>query len=265
MSKIESAEAILHYAVSGKADGPPLVLAHSLGSGMRMWEKVLPAFEERFQVVRYDLRGHGESSTPHGPYSVEQLGGDLIWLMDAVGVSRAHICGLSLGGLVAMWMGIHAADRVERIVLANTAARIGTRDGWEQRILAVREYGMESIASQTPGRWFTETYRARCPDEMESIRQMVASTPPEGYIACCAALRDADLMDQIHSIDAPCLVVAGTHDPATTLQDGQTLHGALRRSTFVELDASHLSAWERYEEFSQAVLSFLCQEEKRHG
>jgi 3-oxoadipate enol-lactonase len=263
--KIECGKVILHYLVSGKAGGPPLVLANSLGSSMRMWEKVLPALEERFRVVRFDMRGHGESSVPQGPYSIEQLGEDLISLMDAVGVSRAHVCGLSLGGLVAMWVGIHRADRVSRIVLANTAARIGTRDGWEQRILAVREIGMDSIASQMPGRWFTEMYRAGHPDEMESIRQMVASTAPEGYSACCAALRDADLCDQIDLIDAPCLVVAGTHDPATTLQDGRALHAALRRSTYVELDASHLSAWERHEEFSNVVLSFLCPEEMHHG
>ncbi len=265
MPRIESGKVILHYLVSGKADGPPLVLANSLGSSMRMWERVLPAFEERFRVVRFDMRGHGESGVPHGPYSIEQLGADLISIMDAVGVSHAHVCGLSLGGLVAMWIGIHEADRVGRIVLANTAARIGTRDAWEQRILAVREHGMDSIASQTPGRWFTEKYRALHPDEMESMRQMVASTAPEGYSACCAALRDADLRELVHSIDVPCLVVAGTHDPATTVQDGLDLHGALRRSTYVELDASHLSAWEQHEEFSKAVLSFLCQEEMHHG
>jgi 3-oxoadipate enol-lactonase len=257
MAMLETGDVRLHYEQSGAMGAPVLVLANSLGSSLQMWNKVLPRLEKSLRIVRYDMRGHGESSVPQPPYSTEQLGRDVLLLMDHLAIERAHLCGLSLGGLVALWLGIHAPARFDRLIFANTGALIGTRDGWEQRIALVQDEGMEGLAAQTLGRWFTPAYREQHGDEMETIRQMVASTSPVGYCGCCAALRDTDLRNQIAAIESPCLVISGTHDPATPPADGRAIHSALRTSTYVELDASHLSAWEKSEEFAGSVLSFL--------
>jgi 3-oxoadipate enol-lactonase len=255
----------LHYEISGCKDGAPLVLMNSLGSDLRMWDKVVAVFEKRWRVLRYDVRGHGESSVPTPPYTIEQLGIDLLFLLDACGIERACFCGLSLGGLTAIWMGMFAPHRVDRMVLANTAARIGTVAGWDERVTAVRSADMAQLAEATLGRWFTPAYRERHPGEMETIRAMISRTHPQGYSGCCEALRDTDLRNGLCAIEAPCLVIAGTHDPATPPEDGRGLHAELRGSRYVELDASHLSAWERAEEFAREAGSFLAGEERGDG
>jgi 3-oxoadipate enol-lactonase len=257
MPTLETGDVRLYYEQSGAVNGPALVLTNSLGSNLHMWDKVLPFLERSFAILRYDTRGHGKSSVPSPPYSIEQLGGDLLLLMDHLAIDRAHLCGISLGGLVSQWLAIYAPDRFERLIFANTAARIGTHDGWEQRIAMVQSSGMADLAVQTVGRWITSAYRDQHPAEGETIRQMLASTNPAGYCGCCAALRDTDLRAEISAIKAPCMVITGTHDPATPPSDGRALQSALRDSCYVEFDSAHLSAWEKAEEFGGAVLSFL--------
>jgi 3-oxoadipate enol-lactonase len=257
MPTLEKGDVRLHYEENGRVNSPVLVLSNSLGSNLHMWDKVLPALKKSLRVLRYDTRGHGKSSVPPPPYSIDQMGSDLLSLMDHLSIDRAHVCGLSLGGLVSLWLGIHAPERFERLIFANTAARIGTRDGWEQRIAMVQNSGMDGLALQTPERWFTPAYREQHPAEMETIRHMIATTDPNGYCGCCATLRDTDLRGEIAAIEAPCLVITGTHDPATPPADGLAIHSALRNSNLVEFDAAHLSAWEKAEEFAAAVLAFL--------
>jgi 3-oxoadipate enol-lactonase len=265
MPTTESGGARLHYELSGNPRGAVLVLANSLGSNLHMWDKVLPAFESRYRVLRYDMRGHGESAVSPQPFTIEQLGRDVLQLLDEVKVDRASVCGLSLGGVVALWLGIHAPGRLERLIFANTAARIGNQEMWEQRIATVANTGMSPLAVATLERWFTPTYRARHPEEMEQIRAMIAATDPQGYLACCAALRDADLRGQIGAIEAASLVITGTHDPATPPSDGRAIHGALRTSRYLELNSSHLSAWECAQEFAAAVVQHLAAEEEIDG
>jgi 3-oxoadipate enol-lactonase len=264
MPTVETRTARIHYEFAGDTNVQVLVLANSLGSSMRMWDKALPVLQQHYRVLRYDMRGHGQSSVPEPPYSMEQLGDDLLFLLDRLEIPCAHICGLSLGGMVAMWMGIYAPDRVRRLIFANTAARIGDRDGWQQRIAAVQSSGMEPLANASLERWFTPDYRLRHPGEMETMRAMIAATPAPGYAGCCAALRDADLRAQVAAIAAPCLVITGTHDLATPPADGRALYASLRQAHYDELDASHISAWEQHQQFAQAVDAFL-QEEHRHG
>ena len=228
MPEIESGGARLYYEVSGNPGGTVLALVNSLGSNLHMWDKVLPALESKHRVLRFDMRGHGESSVAIEPFTIEQLGRDVLQLLDEVKVERASVCGLSLGGVVALWLGIHAPERLHRLIFANTAARIGNQEMWEQRIATVRDTGMSPLAAATIERWFTPAYRARHPDEMEQIRAMIAATDPQGYLACCAVLRDADLRPQIGAIKAASLVIAGTHDPATPPSDGRALQAAMR-------------------------------------
>jgi len=265
MATSESGGVRLHYELSGNPRGAVLVLANSLGSNLHMWDKVLPAFESRYRVLRFDMRGHGESGLSPQPFTIEQLGRDVLQLLDEVKVDRASVCGLSLGGVVALWLGIHAPARVERLVLANTAARIGNQEMWEQRIATVANTGMSPLAVATLERWFTPTYRERHPEEMEQIRAMIAATDPGGYLACCAVLRDADLRAEIGAIEAPSLVITGTHDPATPPSDGRAIDAALRNSRYLELNSSHLSAWECADEFAAAVVQHLAAGEGTDG
>ena len=265
MPTVEKGDVRLHYEQTGPVDSPVLILGNSLGSNLHMWDKVLPFFENSFRVLRYDMRGHGKSSVPPPPYSIEQLGNDLLMLMDHLSIGRAHLCGLSLGGLVSMWLGIHAPERFHRMIFANTAARLGTRDGWEQRMAMVQSSGMDGLASQTLERWITPAYREQHPAEMETIRQMVAATNPTGYCGCCAALRDTDLRDEIATIEAPCLVISGTHDPVTPPADGRAIHSVVRNSSYLELDSAHLSAWEKADEFAGAVVAFTRTNDKNDG
>ena len=258
MAVIENGDVRLHYTLSGRDDGELLVLSNSLGSSLRMWDKILAPLEARYRVFRYDTRGHGESNVPRGPYTLDQLGQDVINLLDKIGAERVSFCGLSLGGLTGLWLGLHASHRLDRLILANTAARIGTTEMWDERIAMARQSGMESLSVASLGRWFTPLYRESHREEMDQIRRMIASTSAEGYCACCTVLREADLRARISSIAVPTLVIAGTHDPATPPSDGRAIAGAIAGAQYVELDTSHLSAWERANQFSDAVLQFLA-------
>ena len=221
--------------------------------------------EHDFRVLRYDTRGHGSSSTPALPWSMEMLAGDLMGLLNVLSIERAHLCGLSLGGMVGLWLGLHSPERILRLVLANTAARIGSREMWETRIATVKSQGMAALARATIDRWLTPGYVQQHPEEAEAIRSMVEQTPLEGYIGCCGVLRDTDLRGGLARIQAPCLVITGTHDPATPPVDGRLLESGLRNARYLELDAAHLSAWERPAEFAEALRTFLFEEEQSNG
>jgi pimeloyl-ACP methyl ester carboxylesterase len=166
---------------------------------------------------------------------------------------------------VGLWLYLHAPDKITSVVLANTAAQIGTKEGWEARIATVRSGGMAAIAPTVLGRWFTPSYYHEHPEEMNLIRHMIERTYPEGYMGCCCVLRDTDLRNDLSKISQPCLVITGSEDPATPPEDGRILHSGLRNSTHLELHASHLSAWERSAEFADAILHFFKGKEPGNG
>ena len=257
---IEVDGASIHCRIDG-ADGgddaPVLVLSNSLGTDLAMWNPQIDALRRTFRVVRYDTRGHGTSTVTPGPYAVERLGRDVVGVLDGLGVGRAHFCGLSLGGITGMWLGIHAPDRLRRLVLANTAARIGPPDNWNARIDKVKTGGMAAISSAVLDRWFTPAFMAAHPAKMAAMRKMMESTPAEGYVACCAAVRDMDQRDAIAAIRAPTLVIAGTQDVATPAADGRFLANQIKGAKYVELDAAHISNIEAAPAFTDALLAFL--------
>jgi len=234
-----------------------LVLSNSLGSDLAMWDPQMPALTERFRVLRYDSRGHGQSAVPPGPYRIEDLGRGLLALLDALGLSRVHYCGLSLGGMVGMWLGVNAPDRVDRLVLCNTSAYLGPPELWNARIEAVRGSGMQAVVPQVLERWLTPSYRARAPEAVEKVRRMLLATPPEGYVACATAIRDMDQRESISAIRAPALVVVGARDPATPPEHGRQIAERVRGAKVVELPAAHLSNVEAADRFTAAVLEFL--------
>ena len=212
---------------------------------------------KHFRILRYDTRGHGHSSTPPGPYSIELLGRDAIAMLDAFGIESCSFCGLSMGGMIGQWLGLNAAARIHKLVLCNTAAMIGSAEIWNSRIASVSTGGLHAIIPTVLERWFTPQFRNDHPETIARIRTMIERTDPSGYIACCAALRDADMREAVQRIGIPTLVIAGTHDPATPPADGKFLADSIGGAKYVELNVSHLSNIEAAEVFNSAVLEFL--------
>ena len=247
----------IKYELDGDAGAPPLLLINSIGSTREMWTRQMDAFRAAFRVIRYDARGHGTSSVPRGPYTLDQLGGDALAVLDHAGVSSAHVCGISLGGITAQWLALSAPRRVRGLVLANTAARIGTVESWTERIGLVHQKGMSAVADLAMERWFTPSFRQRDPETVRVFRTMVQNCPPDGYLGCCAALRDADLRDEVSAITAPTLLIASTADTATPVEGLEFLRERMRTSELVTLDSAHLSNVECAAEFTAVVLDFL--------
>lgn len=251
-------DASIHYRLDGRDTAPVLVLSNSLGTTLDMWEPQLEAFSAHFRVLRYDTRGHGESTSGPGPYSIAQLGGDLVQLLDHLGIGRAHLCGLSMGGITAMWVALHHPDRVDRLVLSNTAAWIGPASNWTDRVERVRQEGMAAIVPAVVSRWLTPGYAAGRPEQVRALQAMVRATPAAGYIANCIAVRDNDLRAEVAGIKAPALVIAGSGDMPTPPADGRFLANSIPDCRYVELDAAHLSNQEQPDAFNAAVLEFLA-------
>lgn len=248
----------LRYRIDGSAGAPALVFSNSLGTDLGMWEAQVAILGEHFQIVRYDTRGHGGSGVPGGHATLERLGRDLLALLDHLGLERAHVCGLSLGGLTAQWLAVHHPARVGRLVLSNTAARIGSVESWDARIAAVAAGGMGAIAEAALARFFSPAFRAAHPATVRAYGAVLAATDPAGYVACCAALREADLRPVVARIVAPALIVAGTLDESTPPEQARELHAALAGSELVVLDgAAHLASVERPEVFSALLRRFL--------
>lgn len=249
--------ASLRMRIDGPESAPALLFINSIGCDLSMWDAQASALAGRFRVIRYDARGHGGSDAPAGDYSLDELGGDAVAVLDAARVARAHVCGLSLGGLTAQWLAIHAPKRVERLVLANTAARIGAAQGWRDRMAAVGEGGLEAIADLALGRFFSEAFRAGSPETVASFRRALVSTPAHGYAGCCAALRDADLRGEVGAIAAPTLIIAGALDVSTPPAQARELAGGVSDSRLIVLDAAHLSNVERPGGFTAALTDHM--------
>ena len=248
----------LSYQVEGPADAPVLLLINAIGCTRDLWARTTPAFAAHYRVVRYDARGHGASAIPPGDYTLEQLGRDALTVLDAVGAATAHVCGISLGGLTAMWMGVHAPERVTRLVLANTAARIGSAESWAERMALVRDEGMSAVADRAMLTWFTPEYRERDAETVRGFRAMLQACSPDGYLGCCAALREADLRGTVSSTRCPVLVIGARHDVSTTVAQAERLRDQIATAELTVLDSAHLSNVERSDEFASAVLGFLA-------
>lgn len=241
----------------GPEDAPVLLLSNSLGTNLSMWDPQIPEWSKQFRVLRYDSRGHGLSTAPDRPYSIAELGGDALAILDHFGIERAHWCGLSKGGMVGQWVATHARKRFDRIVLANTAARMGPPDLWNARIANVRANGMAGLVQPTLERWFSKGFRETDEATVARVSEMLATTPPLGYAACCGAIRDMDQREAIRSVTNPVLVIVGKVDPATPPAAGRQIAEAIHDAALVELDAAHLSNLEQPEAFTTAVLDFL--------
>jgi 3-oxoadipate enol-lactonase len=244
--------------IDGPAEAPLLVLSNSLGANLAMWEDQMEALVQRFRVLRYDSRGHGATSITPGPYTIGELARDVLGLLDSLQARKVHFCGLSMGGMTGMWLAVHAAERIDRLVLANTAPQIGTLEIWNTRIETVSKGGLAAIADGVLERWFTRAFRERAPASVARMRAMMTATSPEGYVASCAAVRDMNQWATVGRIASPTLVIAGKHDVSTPPSEGRKLAGSIAGAHYVELDAAHISNVEAAERFTAELTGFLA-------
>lgn len=263
MARMQVGTGEFNVAVDGPEGAPAVLMSNSLGTNLHMWDDQVDALKQRFRVIRYDARGHGQSVADEGPYTIEQLGRDALAILDALHIKKAHYIGLSMGGMVGMWLLTHASDRIGRAVLANTGAHLGGPDVWNARIRTAKSEGLAALAAATMDRWFTRDFQERSPQAVERIAQMFKATPAQGYAANAAAIRDMDQRESIRAITNPVLVVVGTHDPATPPTMGGLIADHIKGARLVALEAAHLSNIEASNSFNRAILSFLSVGEPR--
>lgn len=249
----------IHYSLSGDNSLPALVLSTSLGTNFSIWDAQVPEFEKHFRLLRYDMRGHGQSSVPPPPYSVPDLVSDLLALADSLGIDRFHLCGLSVGGMIGMTLAHKSPSRLRKLVLCSTAPKIGTAESWNARIETVRTHGMKEIARATPPRWFTPDFQNNSPDMVAAVVRSIESLNPDGYIGGCCAVRDFDARNTVSEIRVPVLVISATHDPAAPPSDGRFLADQIPGARYLELNASHISVMEDPRRFTSEVLTFLSE------
>ncbi|WP_024889961.1 3-oxoadipate enol-lactonase [Luteimonas huabeiensis] len=247
----------LRYRIEGAHGAPWLTFCNSLGTDLRMWDPQVAALCGRFRILRYDRRGHGGSTAPPGPYAIGDLGGDVLALWDALGIARSHYCGLSIGGLTAQWLALHAAHRLDRVAACATAARIGTPGSWQARIAQVRAHGLDGLLAGTRERWFTAAFAAAHADAVDDVLRTFRATGVEGYAGCCHAVGEADFRDRLHAIGVPLLAVAGDDDPVCPPSDLRRLAEAVADGRFVSVPGRHLCNLESPERFNAALAAFL--------
>ena len=253
-----SNDATINYATFGDASKPAVIFSNSLGTNYGMWQQQFNHFKNDYFVICYDTRGHGASTAPQGPYSIEQLGQDVIHLLDHLNINKATFCGISMGGLTGQWLAIHQPERFNHVIVCNTAAKIGQEQAWLDRATLVREQGLSPIAATAASRWFTDPFIQSQATIVETLSNDLAASSAEGYASCCEALAKADLREQLKDITVPVLIVAGMQDPVTTLTDGQFMLDHIPHAQMFEINASHISNIECPNEFNQAVQRFIA-------
>lgn len=259
MKIVTADDAQLHYEHLPRPGAPALLLVNSLGTSLEMWDEQLPVLSERYELIRFDKRGHGRSTLgSRRELTMEQLARDALAVLDACGVARAHFCGLSIGGMIAMQMATEWPDRVLKLILCSTSPNMSPREMWETRIQTVRSEGMAPLVEATLARWFTEEFRNSQPEKVEPVRRMLQTVDPMGYIACMTAIRDMDQRETIKTITAKTLVVSGEHDPATTPAHAALIASSIHGAGLKMLDAAHLLNIEQAREFNHTVLEFLA-------
>ena len=259
MKTIDREDVTLRFEHALRPGAPALLFINSLGASLEMWEDQAEALGERYELVRYDARGHGRSTAgSQREYTLEQLAQDAVDVLDACGIARAHVCGISLGGMTAMTLALRAPDRVLKLALCNTSTHMPPQDAWQSRIDAVLKQGMSAVTEATLERWFTPAFRTAEPATIDRVRAMLMGADPRGYAACGAAIRDMDLREAIGAITAKTLVIAGAVDPATPPAHGEYIASKITGAKFVAFDCAHLSNIECAKEFNATLLEFLA-------
>jgi 3-oxoadipate enol-lactonase len=248
---------MIHVEVTGPDNAPVLMLSNSLGTDLHMWDAQVDAFTRHFRLVRYDRRGHGKSGAPQGPYSMERLGRDVIGVLDGLGIAKINWCGLSMGGMVGQWLGGNAQNRIDKLILSNTACYYPDKAMWDGRIKLVGEKGLGAIVDINMERWLTKGFREREPQAVERMRSAFLSTKLDGYLGCCEAIKAMDHRPVLAKITAPTLVIAGRHDAATPLEGNEFIRQHIPGARIAVLEAAHIANIEQPKAYADTVLEFL--------
>ena len=248
----------VHFRIDGQPGAPALVLSHAMGLALAMWDPQIPRLSHDFRVVRYDHRGHGRSPVPPGPYQLRDLGRDLLTLLDRLELDRVSFCGISLGGMVGLWLAAHEPGRVDRLVVCCAAPRMLRPEDYAARAMQVRRAGMSSVTDAVVARWFTPAFAAGQPDTVASIRSLLESTPAEGYAAACEALAAMDQREDLQRIVAPTLVIAAELDQSTPPEQSREMAERIPGARLVMIPAaSHLASIEQAEAVTDQILEHL--------
>jgi 3-oxoadipate enol-lactonase len=256
MSKIHANGITIHYKLEGTKGLPILVFSNSLGTDYHMWDAIMPALLPHFQILRYDTRGHGGTTVTSEPYSIDLLGNDILALIAALKIEKFAFCGLSMGGLIGQWLGIYHSEKLEKLIVCNTGAKIGNAEMWNERIEFVLKNGMASLWTGALGRWFSPSFQNET-KTIEPLKSAFLKCPTEGYAAACAVVRDADFRENIDTITVPTLIITGTNDFITTVEHAEFMQSKIQNSSVIVLEAAHISVVEQPEKFVAALLDFL--------
>lgn len=256
-TKVNNAE--INYLFEDYGKENTVVFSNSLGTNFSMWEKQREEISKYFNILLYDTRGHGQSEVTKGDYSAELLGNDLLQLTESLGINEFYFCGISMGGLIGQWLALNSNGRLKKLMISNTAAKIGTAEGWNSRIKSVSGNGLSSILDATAERWFTDSFNKNHKNEVDGILENFSETPLQGYISNCAMVRDADFRNDLDKINIPTLIISGKYDEVTTVEDGNFLQKNIRNAEHIILETCHLSNFEKPTEFNSAIIQFLNQ------
>jgi 3-oxoadipate enol-lactonase / 4-carboxymuconolactone decarboxylase len=249
----------LNYRIQGTPNSPVLVFSNSLGSEMMMWDELIPYLLPFFRVLQYNTRGHGGSIDKiDSPYTIAILGQDVIDLLDQLNIQEAYFCGLSMGGLIGQWLGINCPNRVKKLIISNSGAKIGNDERWNGRISTLKANGVQAIADDTMERWFTDNFRANNLQRVAETKAMFLRSNVTGYCNCCAAIRDADFREDLQKISVETLVITGDEDPVTDVEQAEFLANNIPNSHLKIFKARHLSATELPQEFAKTIIEFIA-------
>ncbi len=249
-----------NYKLQGTPNSPVLIFSNSLGSEMLMWDELVPFLLPYFRVLQYDTRGHGGSEITPEPYSIALLGQDVIDLLDELKIDEAYFCGLSMGGLIGQWLGIHYPNRIKKLIVSNTGAKIGNDERWNGRIETIKAKGMQAIVDDTMERWFTESFRNHNPQRVAETKAMFLRSDILGYSNCCTAIRDADFRENLSQVSVETLVITGDEDPVTNVAQAEFIAENIPNARLKVLHARHLASTELPEEYAQVLIDFIVGE-----
>ncbi|TVZ15971.1 3-oxoadipate enol-lactonase/4-carboxymuconolactone decarboxylase [Maribacter sp. MAR_2009_72] len=250
-----------NYKLQGTPNSPVLMFSNSLGADLTMWDELVPYLLPYFRVLQYDTRGHGQSELTDGPYTIELLGQDVIDLLDTLKIDKVYFCGLSMGGLIGQYLGINHPDRLYKLIISNTDAKIGTVERWNDRIETINEQGMQAIVDATMEKWFTESYHQTHPSRVAEMKKIFLANRPEGYTACCAAIGNADFRADIKQIQLETLIITGDEDAVTNVAQAENMQKEIAGAELKVFHARHLPSTELPAYYAETLINFIVGED----
>lgn len=250
-----------NYKIQGTPNSPVLMFSNSLGADLSMWDDLVPHLLPYFRVLQYDTRGHGQSELTPGPYNIATLGQDVIDLMDELKIEKVYFCGLSMGGLIGQWLGINHPDRLYKLIISNTDSKIGTVEGWNERIKTITKKGMSSIVDGTMEKWFTDSFHKTNPSRVAEMKQIFLANNVDGYNACCSAIGAADFREHIKKISLETLIITGDEDAVTNVAAAKKMQQEIPNAQVKVFNARHLPSTELPAYYSETLINFIVGED----